>query len=460
LYARISSDRDGDGLGVRRQELDCEALAERLGWLVVDRYVDNDVSAYRGKARPEYRRLLEDIAARQLDALVVWHLDRLHRHPRELEDFFEVIDAAGGVKMATVSGETDLGTHDGRLMARIQGAVARKESDDKSRRVKRKAQELAAAGKVSGGGTRPFGYEPDKRTIRESEAAVIRDCVTRLLAGESIRSLAADLNARGVPTVTGRPWKTQTLRTILMNPRISGQRTHHGEIANPVADWPAIITPAQTQQIRAKLTDPARRTNRTARRYLLVRLLKCERCGETLVSRPTSNGTRRYVCAKGPNFSGCGRTYIKADELERFVTEAVLYRLDSPELAAALNGASDDPDAERLQALVDEEQAQLDELARLHGEKQIGLSEWLAARAPVEQRLTAARKQLGRLGRATVLNGHVGNGAELRERWAGLDLTRQTAIVAAVLDHVVVGPTRRQGSNRFDESRLTPVWRV
>jgi site-specific DNA recombinase len=93
IYARISSDREGDQLGVRRQVADCEELAERLGWSVVDRYVDNDVSAYRGKPRPEYRRLLEDIGGRQVDAVVVWHADRLHRHPRELEDFFEVVDA-------------------------------------------------------------------------------------------------------------------------------------------------------------------------------------------------------------------------------------------------------------------------------------------------------------------------------------------------------------------------------
>jgi hypothetical protein len=99
--------------------------------------------------------------------------------------------------MASVSGERDLGTHDGRLMARIQGAVARKESDDKSRRIKRKAQELAVAGKVAGGGSRPFGYEADKRTVRESEAVVIRECARRLLAGEmSQAGFDGDLDPR------------------------------------------------------------------------------------------------------------------------------------------------------------------------------------------------------------------------------------------------------------------------
>jgi len=165
------------------------------------------------------------------------------------------------------------------------------------------------------------------------------------------------------------------------------------------------------------------------------------------------------VCATGPNFSGCGRTYIGADTLELFVVEAVLHRLDSPELAAALAGASDDPDAERVQADIDQDQAQLDELAHAYGERMIGLSEWLGARKPIEERLTTAKRKLARLGRVSALDGHVGSASALRERWADLPLTKQRAIVAAVLDHIVVGPGRR-GYNRFDPDRLRPVWRV
>ncbi|MDT5019003.1 MAG: site-specific recombinase [Mycobacterium sp.] len=39
IYTRISSDRDGQQLGVRRQVADCEALAARKGWTVSERYV-------------------------------------------------------------------------------------------------------------------------------------------------------------------------------------------------------------------------------------------------------------------------------------------------------------------------------------------------------------------------------------------------------------------------------------
>ncbi|HLE39840.1 MAG TPA: recombinase family protein, partial [Acidimicrobiia bacterium] len=71
VYARISADRDGTRLGVERQIEDCQRLASALGWQVHDVYADNDVSAWSGRVRPEYRRLCEDIKAGGLGGLVV-----------------------------------------------------------------------------------------------------------------------------------------------------------------------------------------------------------------------------------------------------------------------------------------------------------------------------------------------------------------------------------------------------
>jgi site-specific DNA recombinase len=421
---------------------DCERLVARQGWAVEERYVDDDVSAYSGKPRPAYRRMLDDLRGGFLDAVVVWDLDRLHRQPRELEEFFDLCKLAGVSKLASVSGDVDLSTHDGQFLARILGAVA----------------ELAHAGKIAGGGSRAFGYESDKRSVRESEALVIRECAARLLAGEALRSICGDLNERGVQTVMGAEWKPQTLRRILLSARISGQREHHKEIV-ATAEWPPIITPAESTRIRGLLSDPERRTNRVARRYLLVRLLRCGLCGETLVSRPKAGGARAYVCAKGPGFSGCGRITVMAEPLEQFVVDAVLYRLDSPELAAAMRGEPGDPDAQRWQAEIEQSRAELDELAAMYGRREIGLSEWQAARTPIERRVTDAKKQLGRLTRTSALAGQIGHAAELRERWTSLSLSRQHAIVAAVLDHVVVAPGRR-GYNKFDVGRFTPAWRA
>jgi site-specific DNA recombinase len=81
LYARISLDWEGKGLGVERQLQDCGAIAKRLGWTVIDEYVDNSIGASKysktGKHRAEYNRLLGDIEAGRLDAVVIWMEDRL-----------------------------------------------------------------------------------------------------------------------------------------------------------------------------------------------------------------------------------------------------------------------------------------------------------------------------------------------------------------------------------------------
>lgn len=49
-------------------------------------YVDNDVSADSGKPTPEYQRLLADIESGVVYSVIVWHQDRLHRQPIELEE--------------------------------------------------------------------------------------------------------------------------------------------------------------------------------------------------------------------------------------------------------------------------------------------------------------------------------------------------------------------------------------
>src|SRR5690554_3147035 len=134
LYARISRDPDGDMLGVTRQLEDCRAEAERRGWVVAEEYVDGDTSAYSGKARSAYERLLRDIGDGVLDAVIVYHLDRLHRRRIELEQFAAACTRAGLSDVVTLNGQFDMANGDGLLVARLMAAVAANESDAKSRR--------------------------------------------------------------------------------------------------------------------------------------------------------------------------------------------------------------------------------------------------------------------------------------------------------------------------------------
>ena len=149
-----------------------------------------------------------------------------------------------------------------------------------------------------------------------------------------------------------------------------------------------------------------------------------------------------------------------AEPVEAHITEAVLFRLESPDMLAVLKGkTASEPRAAELQAELDAALAQADELAEAYGAGKFTMREWLVARKPIDARVRTLKKELSRFTRTAPIADYLDKTATLRTDWAGLDLPRQQAIIKTILDHVVVGEGRR-GYNRFDPSRLKPVWRV
>jgi len=198
---------------------------------------------------------------------------------------------------------------------------------------------------------------------------------------------------------------------------------------------------------------------RSPRRYLLSGVVRCGKCGQRLYSSARQT-TRRYVCLSGPDHGGCGGITVVAAPLEQLVADAVLYRLDTPELADALEGrAAEESEAAVLSDSLAADRQQLDELAELYASRQISRREWMAARGPIDSRIATAQRRLGHLTGSSALASAVGNGQQLREHWSSLNLTRQAAIVAAVLDHVIIAPGNPR-ANTFDPARADLVWRL
>lgn len=464
IYARISDDRTGDAAGVGRQEADCRTLAAARGWTVADVFVDNDVSAssYGRKARPEYERLLKAMREKAVDAVIVWHEDRLHRQPRELEGFIDLANA-NGIALATVTGDIDLGTPEGRLRARMLGSVGAYESEHKAQRILRKHLQLAADGKVSGGGTRPFGFEKDRTTINRAEAAIIRKAVDAVIVGRPIRSIARDWAALGVKSPTGREFGPNAVRRLLRSGRIAGLREHHGEIVG-TAVWPAVVTPEKAATVRAILSDPARMNRRAARKYLLAGYLTCGLCGAVLRSAPRGGGVSAYRCKAGPGAKGCGRIGVLAGPLEELIAEQVFRRIDSPELVTALSATHRSADASLYESIAEDE-AMLSTLADDFAAKRVTRGEWLRARDAVQRRVEAARRRLGSQNSTAALAPYGATG-RLRADWGRMDLDQRRAVIGALIERVVISssaskgaPADAAGRRMFDPRRVRVEWR-
>ena len=175
---------------------------------------------------------------------------------------------------------------------------------------------------------------------------------------------------------------------------------------------------------------------------------------------PARAGSAAMPARKARASRGCGKTYINADQVEQFVVEAVLHRVDAPEVAAALEGRAGRPGRAALAT------TQLDAdtgpargaRRRLRRAGSSRWPRWRAARKPIEQRMTAARKQLCRVTRTSTLDRSSAKArscARSGTRSTSASSTRSSPPCSTTSSSAPAG----RGYNRFDESRLTPVWR-
>ena len=455
IYLRISEDRDGTQTATKRQRSDCTKYAKSHGWQVADTFEDVDTSAYKRTAkRPEFERMLEAVRTKAIDGVLAWKIDRITRRQRDLVRLDEACEEAGAFIGTVVEG-IDTRQPTGRFVAELLVAQARMESENSSIRVARKHEERAAAGKPIAGGTRMFGYSLDRMTVMPDEASLIREAVQRVYAGGSLRGICNDWRARGPITPAGGPWQQFPLKRLLTSAALSGQREHKGSLTPGV--WPAIITPEDTRRLRAILNDPGRLKVVNARRYLLSGMLRCGLCGEPMVARPRLDKVRRYVCARQPGNNNCGKMARVAEPVEAFVKEAVCIALDGADLAEYVEKPTDNT-ADLIDVIRADEEA-LQQLSRDHyAEKRIGRAEYFAARDAIAGRLDANRHQLAKSNGHGTISGVIGAGDEVRRQWNQRGLDWQRAVIAAIVDHIVIDAAVK-GRNVFDPSLVSIVWR-
>jgi site-specific DNA recombinase len=268
IYCRISDDREGRRLGVRRQREDCSVLAAALGYTVTedDIYIENDTgaSSRSKKPRPEFDKMMGLARSNHYDAVIAYSSSRLTRRPLENELLIDLYEKHRVLIHYANTNDNDLSTARGRRRARDDAARDAEEVEELAERVSRTALQRAEEGRENGG-TRPYGWSAEDRTrLDPREHAVIVEMADRALAGESLRSIAADLNTRGIPTVKGAAWSSTAIKGILTNPRLVARRIYKGEDVG-AASWEPALPRATFDRLHLLLTDPARGVRRTGR---------------------------------------------------------------------------------------------------------------------------------------------------------------------------------------------------
>jgi len=430
LYLRISHDPHGLRAGVERQLTDCQRIAaSRFPELPTFIFEDNDRSAWSGARRPAYEEMVRRIGD-DVHAIIAWDQDRLLRHPRDLEALIDLCNQHSFTQLVTAQGDLDLTTHDGQLRARILAAVAKKESDDKSRRLTRAFADRASRGQHHGGPA-PYGYRRDKDArgglvVEPLDAASLRWAAEQFLDGAGLVSLARRWppEARQLVTAFG-------IRKALLNPTSAG-----ADWDGNVGSWPPILSADVHARLVARLTDSTRRTNgeTLARKSWLTGTLTCGRCGERFKTG-YNHGRRRYLC------KGCHRG-IDARSAEAFITEALfeVTRVMTPTPTI---------DVDAVSAEIVDVEARLRDLTSLWSVGELPRDAFDAGRKRAVGRLAELRSMLGGVSVPMSLG-------ELEVKWPGLDPTQRAKVARDAFIEIVVGEAKVGAA--FDPARLTPRW--
>lgn len=478
VYTRISNDPEGREKGVERQEQDCRALADTLRYEVVAVFEENDVSASTRsrKPRPEYEQMMVAAKTGQVDVILAYSNSRLTRRPMEVEDIIRLHEHHGVRVRTVVSGDDDLSTADGRMVARIKGNVDAAEAERTSERVRRAKAQAVAEGRYRGG-KRPYGFAKDGVTIVPEEAAIIREMTTALLAGRSLRALAADLNARGVTSSQGKEWTHANLRDVLTRPRNAGkiskgQHSHGNFEVVGDAVWDAIVSEDEWRAVFDLLTDPARSTGTNGRRWLLTGIARCgvptgevdedgkpKVCGAPMritstggtPSRPGQTKRFHYRCGDRPHL------LTSQEKVDEYILGEVVKLLNNPKIIEKMTPEGVDLSPER------EERARL--MARLAVfERDYALGDISGAQlskstALIEAQLADVDARLAKAIRRST-SSPIFQAADPGAAFLAAPLDVKRSVIASVMRIHIVPSTRRGAAWSPERLRLFPVGAV
>lgn len=266
IYTRKSAEESADsqlGSTTVQREL-CEAYIKSQsgdGWRVLPTIYD-DVGYSGGKlTRPALAQLRADIAAKAVDIVVVYKIDRLSRSLKDFLGLVEEMDRAG-VTFVSITQAFNTTTSMGRLMLNILLSFAQFEREVTGERLR----DWFAGARSRGlwPRKRPYGYDKcDARlAINEAEAAVVRRIFERYAKLGSIRQVTREINAAGHLNSCGRPFGDGVIKHILHN------RLYLGEMPGAEGVIPGTHEPIVREATwrRAHRTMHQSRTSARARR--------------------------------------------------------------------------------------------------------------------------------------------------------------------------------------------------
>lgn len=203
-YVRVSTeDQARDGVSMKAQQVKLEAYCLVKDWTLLEVIPDGGASA-KSLKRPGLMRLLALVTSRQVEAVIVYKLDRLTRSVKDLSLLVERFETQG-VALVSLQESLDATTATGRLMMNLLASVSQWEREVIGERTRDAMQQLKAEGQCYA----TFAQHPEA-------PAILATMQTARAHRRSYAAIAEDLNTAGIPATLGGRWHANAVRRILL----------------------------------------------------------------------------------------------------------------------------------------------------------------------------------------------------------------------------------------------------
>jgi DNA invertase Pin-like site-specific DNA recombinase len=420
--------------------------------------------------RPAWDELMDRLERGVSGGFIVFDLERFTRQPEDAERMIKL--AARGLLVLDSESEYDLTTPNGKKAFRDAINAAAYYSDRLSTRVRRGKKLRVMSGEPHGT-PRSFGFEADGVTVREAEAEIIRELTRRILAGETQSALVRDLNARGILTSRGNPWRVGALGALLVRDRNCGRIVYSDPetgVKSVVGHLPGKPIVAEADFDRVCEMYVARwRSEPRSETSLCAGIALCGRrgCGKPLsvtpvkALKPYPDGSvhRDYRCVKARG--GCGNLSVDQRGLDEVARALAMAILSDPRHAGAIESASRElaNAAARLDLAVAEAEAVAEALADRLGRGELTLSRYEVATRPLDERIAKLKAERAALGDATPGALRQPGWEHWQRRWNEADAAEKRELLKMALRgrHLMVDLASRKHTERSDVTRRVRI---
>ena len=219
VYTRVSTDAQGeDGkVSLHEQERMAKACIESKGWEYIRTYEDNGYSG-RTTDRPALQQMLSDIEKGEVNAVVIYKLDRLSRKQRDTLSIIEEYLLRNNVDLVSLYETLDTTSPWGRAMIGVLSSFNQLESENIALRTAMGRYATAREGGYAGGKP-PLGYKAENGNlvIVPEEAEIVRLVFSLRAQGMTLMGITDELNKRGYRSKKGNQFKHSAIQTILKN---------------------------------------------------------------------------------------------------------------------------------------------------------------------------------------------------------------------------------------------------